>query len=314
MASNNEIGKPGLEGLEEQIYSIAKKIIEKHLPGKLLHFELDWHVLWGEIRKFWDKHPSEWKVSDIDMMSSPVFNYPSDAENFEVLDISATVALISRKLMKSSKNLSRKEKGKIVNDCIKQLSPPGYTHQDLLSLFLKTGKGEKFPVEPKTKIPSPKEEKKKYVMLTDTGKKVENLSGIGFIELLKEQKRRATEYRFLIDEVNYELYYNGERIVKSKKEKPVKPAWRAFIYLLLRKSKGIKDEKYAVSYEDIYKFVYKDEFYIKSSADNTVQKWVSKFKLYINDDKLWFLRSEEKYGYRYNKNAVFNFCIFMLDS
>ena len=145
---------------------------------------------------------------------------------------------------------------------------------------------------------------KRYIMYSD--KRIEGikLTKAEYFENKKKYLINPSEYLFIIDEVNYVCFFKGNEI--KGKMKPVKPAWRAFIFLLLNKNDS------EVSYREIFQFARKKEQYYERDTYNIVQKWISLFRKFVekDDDFRWFFTPIKDFGYKYQIGADFRFCVF----
>lgn len=149
-----------------------------------------------------------------------------------------------------------------------------------------------------------KEEEEKYIMFTDKNADGMKLTESRYHDKKKDYESQAFNYKFIIDEINYTCFFSG-REIKGKK-KPVRPAWRALIYLLQIEKKSGE----TVNYKDIFKYVWPGKKYFEKYTYRTVEKWISLFRNYLDDGLQWFIIGQDGIEFVFQEIVDFRYCIF----
>ena len=109
-----------------------------------------------------------------------------------------------------------------------------------------------------------------------------------------------------IDEVDYTCFFEGKNVIESGRDRPGKPAWRAFIYLLLLEKEPGKE----VNFEEVFKFVHIGKRYVPGKSYQSVEKWISMFRVFLNDDLQWFIIGQDENEFIFQEKIQFEYCIF----
>jgi hypothetical protein len=148
------------------------------------------------------------------------------------------------------------------------------------------------------------DEKKEYIVYTAKNRKGVPLTMNQYLLRKAKWETQDSVFKLIVDEIIHTCFFNGSEIKGRKK--PVKPAWRALIYLLLLEKKPGE----TVDYKDVFKFVWPGKTYYKDPHYKTVEKWISMFRIFLDDKLKWFIEGQLNQEFVFREIVDFDYCIF----
>lgn len=289
----------------EYIYELCHQFIEDSFSDEMMFFENYWEIYKEHLTKLVGKPAKTWRLKKIPKLKFPkTISMSGDADSITLITpkILAVISMCYARII-ATKVHSQEEVEAIISKCVKKL-PKEIREETVYYLTPKLQRDSRKVLN----IPDDDglNSKKiiRYIVYTHEDSEGKQLTTEEYFKVKRETEAQAQDYKFIIDEAKYECWFNGRKI--EGKKKPVKPAWRAFIFLILNKTNS------SVGYKDIFKFARIMEKFYEDDTSNTVQKWISLFRKYVDedDDLRWFFTPVDEIGYKFQEGADFHFCVF----
>lgn len=305
------------ENTTSSIYEATKEFIEKYYPDELIFFDDFWKIYEVHLRKQMDKPVKKRKYKFPRRKGFKFLSIAGTAASSE--SYTPTILEIARAsyddLVEIGENVTiERIEENIKKLCGKRLpysvvlQAVGFFAPHIYRDWKQRGGKAESTLEPELDEPlhppPQEEEKEEYKMYTDKNRKGIPLTKAEYFGKKEIYENQASKYKFIIDEINYECFFNGQKI--EGREKPVKPAWRALIYLLLIEKKPGS----TVNYKDVFKFVWPGKKYFIDDTYRTVERWISFFRSYFDDKMQWFIIGQDKREFVFQEIVDFSFCIF----
>lgn len=307
------------------IKKFCGEFIEEHFRDEEIYFDEFWKVYEPSLQNWVGIPPKKWRLKIPRGRFPRVIGMADGSEAIELVTpkIIEVIADTYKNIAKIREDLSITKIEEIIKKhCGKKLpysvilQAVGFFAPLIFQDLKKVKSDEWRELEGRLKEsespPFQQQEKKEYIMYTDKNRNGTHLTKTEYLDKKNEYENKASDFKFIIDEVDYTSFFEGININETGRKTPVSPAWSALIFLLLlEKARGK-----TVDYREVFENVWIGETYFEGHSYKAVEKWISMFRVFLGDKLRWFIKGQlkepggEAREFVFQERVDFKFCIF----